>query len=106
MQNEENNNYKKVTVDVELDGRESKSNRFQTLIDLAEAVDAWRIFPRLFISVYIYLLYTVVTWYTGLDAPTVEQSGLISVVVGAGAAWFGVYVNSGRERPVKVPKTK
>ena len=25
---------------------------------------------------------------------TAEQAGLVSVVVGAGAAWFGLYVNS------------
>ena len=29
-----------------------------------------------------------------LAAPTLEQSGLISVLVGAGAAWFGLYVSS------------
>ena len=29
-----------------------------------------------------------------LPEPTFEQSGLISIVVGAGAAWFGLYTNS------------
>ena len=29
-----------------------------------------------------------------LADPSVAQSGLISVLVGAGAAWFGLYVNS------------
>jgi hypothetical protein len=29
-----------------------------------------------------------------LQAPTMEQSGLISIVVGAGAAWFGLYTGS------------
>jgi len=33
----------------------------------------------------------------GLDAPTMEQSGLISVVVGAGAAWFGLYTGSSKK---------
>ena len=32
-----------------------------------------------------------------LDNPTLEQSGLISIVVGAGAAWFGLYVGSGKK---------
>ena len=32
-------------------------------------------------------------WFMDLEAPNFEQSGLISVVVGAGAAWFGLYVN-------------
>ena len=29
-----------------------------------------------------------------LEAPNFEQSGLISVVVGAGAAWFGLYAGT------------
>tara|TARA_B000000609_G_C23987868_1_gene248137 strand:- start:510 stop:611 length:102 start_codon:yes stop_codon:yes gene_type:complete len=29
-----------------------------------------------------------------LENPTLEQSGLISIVVGAGAAWFGLYTSS------------
>jgi hypothetical protein len=35
-----------------------------------------------------------------------EQSGLISVVVGAGAAWFGLYTGSGKGKSVKVSKTE
>tara|TARA_Y100000996_G_scaffold358210_1_gene299762 strand:+ start:1453 stop:1686 length:234 start_codon:yes stop_codon:yes gene_type:complete len=71
-------------------------NRYQKWIDLAHMVDQWRIFPRLFITTYIYLLYEVVMWYMGLDAPSMEQSGLVSVVVGAGAAWFGLYTGSSK----------
>jgi hypothetical protein len=62
---------------------------------LASAIDSWRIFPRVFISTYIYLLYMSATWFMALEAPTMEQAGLISVIVGAGAAWFGLYSNSG-----------
>ena len=29
-----------------------------------------------------------------IPAPTMEQSGLVSIVVGAGAAWFGLYTGS------------
>ena len=68
-----------------------ETSKYQRTIDLAYAIDQWRIFPRIFISTYIYLLYKVVTWYMALEAPTMEQSGLVSVVVGAGAAWFGLY---------------
>jgi len=73
-------------------------NKYQKTIDLAYAVDQWRIFPRVFISTYIYLLYKVVTWYMALEAPTMEQSGLVSVVVGAGAAWFGLYTGSSKSK--------
>ena len=33
----------------------------------------------------------------GLTAPTMEQSGLISIVVGAGAAWFGLYTGTSKK---------
>jgi len=69
-------------------------NPYAKLIHLARAVDSWRIFPRVFISTYIYLLYKVVIWYMNLEGPTMEQSGLVSIVVGAGAAWFGLYTGS------------
>lgn len=59
-----------------------------------EYFSRWRIFPRIFISMYIYLLYEVTTWFMALPDPNTQQAGLVSVVVGAGAAWFGLYVNS------------
>ena len=73
------------------------NNKYQKWINLAHAVDQWRIFPRVFISTYIYLLYKVVTWYMALPNPTMEQSGLVSIVVGAGAAWFGLYTGSSKK---------
>ena len=73
-------------------------NQYQKWIDLAHMVDQWRIFPRLFITTYIYLLYKVVIWYMDLAAPSMEQSGLVSVVVGAGAAWFGLYTGSSKSQ--------
>ena len=72
-------------------------NRYQKWVDMAHAVDQWRIFPRIFISTYIYLLYAVVMWYMELSAPSMEQSGLVSIVVGAGAAWFGLYTGSSKK---------
>ena len=72
-------------------------NKYQKWVDLAHAVDQWRIFPRIFITTYIYLLYKVVTWYMALPKPTMEQSGLVSIVVGAGAAWFGLYTGSSKK---------
>ena len=73
-------------------------NQYQKWIDLAHMVDQWRIFPRVFITTYIYLLYKVVIWYMDLAAPSMEQSGLVSVVVGAGAAWFGLYTGSSKSQ--------
>jgi hypothetical protein len=69
--------------------------------------DRLRIFPRAFITVYIYMFYNVVEWFMALPEPNNAQAGLVSVVVGAGAAWFGLYVNSTSEnkQPVMVSTT-
>ena len=87
---------KKVNVELEVDTsvKDLGPNPFAKLIHLARAIDSWRIFPRIFISTYIFLLYKVVIWYMNLPSPTMEQSGLVSIVVGAGAAWFGLYTGS------------
>ena len=77
---------KKVNIELEVDTNvvDSSKNKYQNLIDLAKAIDSWRIFPRIFITTYIYLLYKVVIWYMNIADPTLEQSGLVSIVVGAG----------------------
>ena len=89
---------KKVNIELEIDTNtvDSSKNPYQGMIDLAKAVDAWRIFPRLFLSVYVFLLYYSTMWFMGLENPTLEQSGLISIIVGAGAAWFGLYAGTSK----------
>ena len=90
---------KKVKVELEVDtsAKDLGPNPYARLIHLARAIDSWRIFPRVFITTYIILLYKCVIWYMDLEAPTLEQSGLISIVVGAGAAWFGLYTGSSKK---------
>ena len=58
--------------------------------------DKLRVFPRVFISVYIYIFWECANWFMLLPDPNNAQAGLVSVVVGAGAAWFGLYVNSSK----------
>ena len=70
------------------------NNPYQKFIFVAQAVDAWRIIPRAFLGIYMYLLYYTVMWFMDLPNPTFEQSGLISIVVGSGAAWFGLYAGT------------
>ena len=91
---------KKVKIDLEIDTDtvNSGSNPYKKMIHLAAAIDAWRIFPRLFLSVYIFLLYYCTMWFMELSEPTMEQSGLISIVVGAGAAWFGLYAGTAKDK--------
>ena len=74
----------------------STVNPWQKTIFMAQAVDSWRIFPRLFLSVYIFLLYYATMWFMALPEPSMEQSGLISIIVGAGAAWFGLYAGTSK----------
>jgi len=61
----------------------------------AKDLDAWRIVPRLLILSYMLVFYKTCTWFMELPDPTNAQAGFVSVIVGAGAAWFGLYVNSG-----------
>mgnify|MGYP001434917238 CR=1 FL=1 len=91
---------KKVHIELEVDTSlvDSSKNKYQGWIDLAKAVDAWRIFPRLFLSVYVFLLYYSTMWFMNLESPSLEQSGLISIIVGAGAAWFGLYAGTGNKK--------
>ena len=88
----------KISVDLEVDTsiKDLGINPYAKLIHMARAVDAWRIFPRLFLTVYIFLLYKVTIWFMNLPTPTFEQSGLVSIVVGAGAAWFGLYAGTNK----------
>ena len=89
---------KKIQIQLEVDTNTVNSglNPYQKWIFLAQAIDAWRIFPRAFLSVYIFLLYYATMWFMGLEDPTLEQSGLISIIVGAGAAWFGLYAGTSK----------
>jgi len=68
----------------------NNNNPYQKIIFVAQAVDSWRIFPRAFLSIYMYLLYYTTFWFMDLPEPSFEQSGLISIVVGAGTGWFGL----------------
>jgi hypothetical protein len=60
--------------------------------------DQWRVFPRLFIVFYLWLCMQTALWFMGLADPTNAQAGFAGAIVSAGAAWFGLYVNSGPPR--------
>ena len=63
---------------------------------LAEKLDSWRIVPRMLILSYMVVFYQTCNWFMDLAEPNNAQAGFVSVVVGAGAAWFGLYVNGNR----------
>ena len=82
----------------DLENEKEPDNPYQKWIWLSNMIDAWRIFPRAFLSIYIFLLYYSTMWFMNLPDPSLEQSGLISVIVGAGAAWFGLYAGTAKDK--------
>ena len=66
-------------------------------VEIPELMSNWRLVPRLLMVAYAFM--EVITWFMALEAPNNAQAGLVSVVVGAGAGWFAIYVNG---KPSKV----
>ena len=66
-----------------------------TWYNLAEGFDKWRVFPRLLITLYGVAFYRTTEWFMLIEEPIAAQSAFVSVVVSAGAAWFGLYVGGG-----------
>ena len=69
--------------------------------EIPEMLDNWRVIPRLLIFMYAVVFYQTLNWFMALPDPNNAQAGFVSVIVGAGAAWFGLYVNSGSGKKVK-----
>ena len=59
-----------------------------------QTLDSWRIVPRLLILSYMIAFFNATQWFMSLPDPTNAQAGFVSTIVGAGAAWFGLYVSS------------
>ena len=58
----------------------------------AGMLDKFRVIPRMVMLAYIFAFYKSVTWFMQLPDPTNAQAMFISTIVGAGAAFFGLYV--------------
>tara|TARA_R110000772_G_scaffold7145_6_gene24488 strand:- start:1626 stop:1847 length:222 start_codon:yes stop_codon:yes gene_type:complete len=58
-----------------------------------QSLDGWQIWPRMIITLYGLAFYKTTTWFMSLPDPTNAQAGFVSVIVGAGAGFFGIYVN-------------
>ena len=69
----ENNDLKREIFELTNDERK---NPWQKWVFAAKTIDAWRIIPRLFLGIYMYLLYYASFWFMDL------------------AAWFGLYTSS------------
>ncbi len=61
-------------------------------------INEWRILPRVMVGLYGYVFWHVSTWFMALADPTASQAAFVSTIVGASAAFFGLYVNSGYKK--------
>lgn len=75
-------------------------------IELPELMANWRLIPRALMAAYTYAFYQVTTWFMAMPDPTTAQTGFVSVVVGAGAGFFGLYVGSGKIAKPEEPKRR
>ena len=71
--------------------------------EIPQFMSNWRLIPRVFMLLYGVAFYETMQWFMALAEPNNAQAGFVSVVVGAGAAWFGLYVNG---KPSKIDTTK
>lgn len=65
-------------------------------LDLAEVIDAHRIFPKSFVYGYGVLCWHVATWYEGLKDPSTQQATFVTIVVSVFAPLFNWYAQGGR----------
>ena len=70
---------------------------------IAGVLDKFRVIPRLIMLAYIYVFYSATIWFMALSDPTNAQAAFISTIVGAGAAFFGLYVG---KPGASIPKGK
>jgi hypothetical protein len=56
----------------------------------ASMIDQLKILPRLMMLAVTILTYQSVHWYMSLPDPTIQQSGLVSVCMGALTGCFGI----------------
>ena len=69
----------------------------EKILNFAEVIDSLRFVPRTILLAYGYLIWDIVNWFKDIDAPTMEHTALVTVIVGASAAIIGLYQNSGRK---------
>jgi hypothetical protein len=70
----------------------------------ATVLDDWKVLPRLMMLSVTILTYKAVLWFMTLPDPTVAQSGLVSVCMGALTGCFGIWM--GKETKTTVTQTQ
>lgn len=69
----------------------------QQLLDGAELFDAYRVFPRIFVGLYIVGIARVLNWAISLQDISIQQAGFISVVSGTFPFVLNFYMQTGRQ---------
>ncbi len=64
---------------------------------VAYYINLYRVWPRIMITLYGFAFWRMTEWFMHLSDPTGAQAAFVSTIVGAGAAWFGLYVSSGNK---------
>ena len=59
----------------------------------ASVIDQLKILPRLMMLAVTVLTYQAVHWFMTLPDPSVAQSGLVSICMGALTGCFGIWMN-------------
>ena len=57
-----------------------------------EALDKWKILPRLMMTALTIMSFRVVEWFMNLPDTSIQQSGLVSVCLGALTGAFAVWM--------------
>ena len=60
---------------------------------MATRLDEWKVMPRLMMLAVTILTYQAVHWFMALPGPSISQSGLVSVCMGALTGCFGIWMS-------------
>jgi hypothetical protein len=60
----------------------------------AEQILKWRLLPRSMMIVMTFMAWRCVEWYMSLPSPSIEQSGFVSVVMGAMTGSFAIWMGN------------
>ena len=72
----------------------------------ARYIDDLKIIPRLMMLAVTILTYQAVHWFMSLPDPSVAQSGLVSVCMGALTGCFGIWMGKESKTDRAAPKPK
>ena len=64
----------------------------------AEGFDKWRVFPRILITLYGVMFYKTCDWFMTLPDPSIQQSGLVSICMGALTGCFAVWLGNEKHK--------